>query len=810
MKRALKTGLILLLVIIYSCLLSLFYLRYVPLIHSFQMALIPLLLAVLVLSTINIEWGILCFVFLLPLINNLPYFFGIDGSIPHAPTALILFLALFLGWLLNVLIHPVRPVPRHPILRPLILFSLIVVISGLITFLRFANFFPFLSDSIHELIVNVNGVRAGGALMSTVFNGLNYLSGFAFFLVLLDAIKTRDHAKKVLFFLFLSTWISLIFAYIQRYVNPELGNTQLWLHLNRINGTFKDPNSFGVYLSALIPLMIGVFLYSRWRAKICIFLLILLSVLIFPSIGSRSALLGLIGSASLFFLLSIKGSFKIPKLRPVYMIGFFLVVVLVFLSLFIFFDSSVLSIRIEKDLASLTNKDYLPYLFTRRLDFWAVSVQMMKEYPLSGVGLGAYIIELPGYLKQKGLAYKHTDSAENYFFHLGSELGLIGLLASFWLLYEIIKFIQKGMRGQTQGGKERFIYIGAVSGIFAIFINLTLHSYIGSYEVKYFFWFLFSIVCIYANWQGSIGKGKMNGKWLAPAAALVAVVFGGVHFWNSAHSLSIIERTKTYGWDQNFGIYSLEKDEKGEVFFWTKRTAGNTVDHLGDSLVLPIRASHPNIARYPVKVSLYAADEYFKRKDLVSDRELIHNDWVEVELRTSALFEKKIHFIVEASRAWQPSRHSNSQDPRWLGIGMRRPWFRYADKAQFENAEMVQSYSYENWEGEQQDKLWSNGVSHMNIEVEKEDGFLCLNLRGEKAHNIGPYIIVRLDGNVLGKTMLTEEGWVSLVFEEELEIGEHEVAVEFINNYNNSKEGDDREDRNVYLGDIEIITGLSE
>jgi hypothetical protein len=487
------------------------------------------------------------------------------------------------------------------------------------------------------------------------------------------------------------------------------------------------------------------------------------------------------------------------------MIAFFLAVVLILSSFIILFDSSILTERIEQNLTGMTQKNYATSLFSQRLAFWSVSAEMMKEYPVSGVGLGAYIIELPGYLKRKGLLYRHTDSAENYFCHLGSELGLVGLLFSLWLVYEIFRVIQMGMRDLTQSGKDKYLFIGVVSGIFAIFINLMFHSYVGSFELKYLLWFLIAVVCIYASQQGDPRAKRKRRKWLIPLGMLLMFAFGGFHIWNSLHSLSIKGRAKEYGWNQNFGTYTQEQDEKGEFFFWTHRIAGFEIDHLGGSLVIPARAAHPKIDEYPVTVRIFAANEYFNKKDLIVEQELSHNGWIEIDLQTNAIFKNKLRYVLETSYDWQPSQHSNSPDHRRLGIAMRRPWFRYAEKRDYEDIYTVQKYSLVNWQGELKDKLWSNGKSHMEIKVEEGGGYLCFNLKGERAYGIGPFLVMRLDGEIIGETMLTEEGWVSLVFENELGIGKHDVSIEYINNYGNAKSGDDREDRNVYLGDVEII-----
>lgn len=186
-----------LVIFIYVIGLYLFYFKYVPLVKPLQITFVPILSIVLILTSIHSQWGSLFFIFTFPLINNLPYFFGISEPIPHAPTALVLFLFYFLGYLLYNLFPRSTISFKEPISKPLVLFSLAIFLSGIITFFRYANFYPFLSDYIYELITNAFGVTAGGAIMSVVFFSLNYLTEIAFFFIFLNTVKSRDLIKKL-------------------------------------------------------------------------------------------------------------------------------------------------------------------------------------------------------------------------------------------------------------------------------------------------------------------------------------------------------------------------------------------------------------------------------------------------------------------------------------------------------------------------------------------------------------------------------------------------------------------------------------
>ena len=198
-KRTLQTRpVFIILSILYVIALYFFYFKYIPIVKPFQIILVPILLIVFVLTLISIQWGTLFFIFSFPLINNLSYFFGIDEYIPHAPTALVLFLFFFLGWMVHNAFFKSGYSTGHPIFKPMMLLSFLIAVSGTITFLRYTNFFPFRSDYVYELITNVYGVTAGGAIMSIVFNSLNYLTGFAFLFILFSTIQSKEFVKKAI------------------------------------------------------------------------------------------------------------------------------------------------------------------------------------------------------------------------------------------------------------------------------------------------------------------------------------------------------------------------------------------------------------------------------------------------------------------------------------------------------------------------------------------------------------------------------------------------------------------------------------
>ena len=282
--------------LIYVLALYFFYIRYVPFVDSFQIILLPIIFLVFCLTVFNLRWGTLFFVALFPLINNVPYFFGIYGATPHAPTALVLFLFYFLGWLVRSLIDKPTFSFQRKIFRPLFLFSILIILSGIITAFRYANFYPFLTDYVYELITNAFGVTSGGAIMSVIFNSLNYLTGFAFFCLLFHIHHKhgKGFMERTLIVFCASTFLSLSFGLLQRIFDLEFGNNLISINHGLINATFKDALSFGAFLSMVVPLFLGMFFTARGVVRVFSLIVVILSLYMLFFAGSKSGLMGII------------------------------------------------------------------------------------------------------------------------------------------------------------------------------------------------------------------------------------------------------------------------------------------------------------------------------------------------------------------------------------------------------------------------------------------------------------------------------------------------------------------------------------
>ena len=113
---------------------------------------------------------------------------------------------------------------------------------------------------------------------------------------------------------------------------------------------------------------------------------------------------------------------------------------------------------------------------TGRLHFWDVTVDIIKNHPIIGTGLGAFGVVYTGYDSRNGL-YR-LEQAHNDYLQVLSDGGIVGALLG---LFFIINLFRLGfMRRESRDDFRRGVATGAMAGCFAVlvhsFFDFTLHT----------------------------------------------------------------------------------------------------------------------------------------------------------------------------------------------------------------------------------------------------------------------------------------------------------------------------------------------
>jgi hypothetical protein len=665
--------------------LSFFYVRYVPLVPPFQLILVPVLLAGTFFMLQDVERGVLFFAAAFLLINNLPYYFGIHEHIPHAPISLVLFLFVLLGWLVHYTFHDFHQVPHHQLVTPLLLFAGMVALSAVITAGRYVNFFPFLTDAVYEWNTNVTGVSSGGAVMSVLFSALNYLTGFGVFAIVLQTARSRAFLRLLVTVILISLSFSLLLGYYQAYADSGFGNTPFWETLRQINATFKDPNAFAAVLVTAFPLILGLAVMSRGWTRVFPLTLLAAGLFLYPQIGNRSSLLGL-GFGGLVFagvMVWIRVKRRTGSIKPIKRVknkillpGLFAAAFIMLVGGSVLLTDSRLLQRTQIVGDVIKTRGSLISISPERYFLWKEAVHLASLHPLTSVGIGAYIIELPNYYSVDDAAYpeqleifRRIDSAENYFLHVWAEMGWGGLLLSFWLFGGILAGMIKVFRRLDPGSPFAPLQAGAAAAVAAYIPNLFFHSYVGSFEAKAMFWMAVAVLFSFQAMDESQG-GKRRSRTFRMAGIAFLAVFAALFLWQSTHSLSLESRSGRFDIRQDFGFYQIEKTESGREFRWTKKTSGKTIEIEDPVLTLMLHASHPDIRENPVSVDVFLVEGFFRSKKPLETISIRSEEWSEYEIPVRDYVGRKMILLLQVSRTWNPLKEKGVLDPRDLGVAV--------------------------------------------------------------------------------------------------------------------------------------------
>jgi O-antigen ligase len=113
---------------------------------------------------------------------------------------------------------------------------------------------------------------------------------------------------------------------------------------------------------------------------------------------------------------------------------------------------------------------------TGRAHFWSTTLNVIRDHPLLGVGLGAFSLAYTRYDTRNGLF--RLEQVHNDYLQVLSDAGVAGAILG--LLFIVALFRMGFQRRQTEDLFRRGVATGALAGCFAVlvhsFFDFTLHT----------------------------------------------------------------------------------------------------------------------------------------------------------------------------------------------------------------------------------------------------------------------------------------------------------------------------------------------
>lgn len=295
-----------------------------------------------------------------------------------------------------------------------------------------------------------------------------------FYFVVINVITTRKQLKMILYTMITVGALTAIYG-IYQYKYGDI-YSQAWLDSEmfedikmRVYATLENPNVYGEYLILIIPFTISLLWTEKnWKKKLflltCLGILGLALVLTF----SRGCWLGIIFAIAILALI-IDKRFA------------FLGLLLLILAPFILPDTIIsrfTSIGNLKD----TSTSY-------RVNIWLGTISMLKDYWLSGVGLGITsfntIYPLYSYNNIK------APHAHNLYLQIIVEYGIIGFIVMIGVLYNYFKMAIISLKA-----KKDIVLGGLMTAMIGYLVqSMTDHTWY-NYRVVLIFWVMVALTVI--------------------------------------------------------------------------------------------------------------------------------------------------------------------------------------------------------------------------------------------------------------------------------------------------------------------------
>ncbi len=364
---------------------------------------------------------------------------------PVIPTMMVLVMALasMLSLLLMASITPEFEFKHYKINTWIFAFAIVIGISALIS------------------ISMAESIKIAMLMISFVL----------FYFVIINTITTKKQLKRILYVLITVATLTAIYGLYQ-YMFGDV-YSQAWLDGEmfedirmRVYSTLENPNVYGEYLLLIVPLTAALFWTEKgWKKKLYLLVCLGISGVALILTFSRGCWLGILFAIFIlavmidrrFIILGIIALISLPFILPETIINRFM------------------SIGNMEDSST-----------SYRVFIWMGTLAMLKDYWLSGVGMG-----ITSFNTIYPLYSYHNVSAphsHNLYLQVIVEYGFVGFLTMVGVMYNYFKEVIISMKK-----KKNIVLAGLMSGMLGFLLqSMTDHTWY-NYRVFLMFWIIIGI-----------------------------------------------------------------------------------------------------------------------------------------------------------------------------------------------------------------------------------------------------------------------------------------------------------------------------
>jgi O-antigen ligase len=208
---------------------------------------------------------------------------------------------------------------------------------------------------------------------------------------------------------------------------PNISNyARDFLLFKRVFATFFSPDKLAAFLLYIIFLSLGISFLPNLKTGIKIFITINFFISTLALVLSKSAG-GIAAFIICFFVLLALMLYNRNREDKTFVLALSVILIIVSVCAIL-----IIKIRLDETIKSYNIKNSI----AQRLDYWKAAIDIIKDFPLKGIGLGNFKVL---YTKYKSALSDETYYAHNSYLQIFCETGFLGFIILLVLFFSFIK-----------------------------------------------------------------------------------------------------------------------------------------------------------------------------------------------------------------------------------------------------------------------------------------------------------------------------------------------------------------------------------
>ncbi len=501
---------------------------------------------------------------------------------------------------------------------PLVFWALAIALSWPLVTLREVDFVPALID-----VGNIHNSRLGASppivaiwTLSVASISMTGLLLFDWLLLAYPRDQLKAFESRIIWPMLAGAVMAALVATYQALVDLSFMNLTLFGSIGRAVGTMRDANVLGASMAMWLPVAAAMALASRrargWLAPL-VAAVAVLAVAVWAS-GSRTALLAAVSGLCVMLAASRRHlTLRRAAIGLALLIvagGGFAVLLPRFVAagpwarLFVFVTEPV-SPGFSMAGLMLT----IHHLWSRGM-YGTAAVQMIREHPLVGIGIGGFNYMYADILYLIDGTILPPDNAQNWFRQEMAELGVLGSLG--WIVWTaMLVWVVVRRRGPD----DRRLSVGAAKGAV---VGLGLASLLGMPTIDVIPSITFVVIACWCLKLTAVDEPAPVRKaawsrfeWPLVTTLLLLFLAGTAYAARTDLRPPVRAMRADFLYQYGFGA----ADEQDPAFRWTAAHAVDVFRAEGRWLKMTIGAVAPDAAERPVRVSVWYNNQLILRVD---------------------------------------------------------------------------------------------------------------------------------------------------------------------------------------------------